>query len=752
MNNRSTWALFAAGTALSVWWCAPACAQDNSASDQGGSASANAGNTAVNQDKNSVAASSSQTPAASQADTGTVQEITVTAQRRAQNMQDVPVAVDVASAQMLGNLGLTSTADLGAVAPAVTFSVGLGGAAPTIRGVGGTGAGTDESANALYIDGVYMPSPQSMVFQFNNIERVEVLKGPQGTLFGRNASGGLIQVITKTPRHEPQAKFQLGYSNYDTFDAAGTVSGGLTDSLAVSVSGVYENQGKGWGHNFTTGKDAYKGRFYGGHAKLVWDIDPATTVTAAALYAYSRPAGTQGAQILPGETLLGGGGALGFYDQTMNTPGITSNSDQNYSLHFSHNFDWATFTSISSRDISKSRLVIDADLGPVNRLIVDLKGPKKSWTQEFQLASPGGSRLQWIVGLFYYHGDRFQAPSLTRGSTVAPLEYKGTDAKQTTNSYAAYGQATLPVTDSTNITAGLRYTIDKRQHDVTSFTSNPATPPTVYPTERAEDKKLTWRFAVDQRLGDRILAYASYSRGFKSGLFNIGNPGNPPVRPQTIDAYEVGLKSELFDRRVRLNLSAFHYNIKDIQLRTIVAPKPTPIFYNAARARVNGADAELDVYITQQFSIRANASYLAGKYTSFPEAIYYSVNSPPGFGLTQLPLADATGNDTVYTPHWVTNLSAQYKVPTAAGTFTLAGTWNYNSGYFFDPQNRTANPAYHRINGTVTWEPKEGLWARVYVDNLLNKKYYSTVQASNFGDYYFPASPRTYGVTVGVEF
>jgi iron complex outermembrane receptor protein len=190
----------------------------------------------------------------------------------------------------------------------------------------------------------------------------------------------------------------------------------------------------------------------------------------------------------------------------MNTPGITSNTDQNYSLNFSHKFDWATFTSISSRDVSKSRLLIDADLGPVNRLIVDLKGPKKSWTQEFQLSSPAKSSVQWLVGVFYYHGDWFQAPSLTRGSAVAPLDYRGTNAKQTTNSYAAYGQATVPVTGTTNLTAGLRYTIDKRQHDVTSFTSNPATPPTVFPTEKAEDKKLTRRFAVDQRHGGRVLA------------------------------------------------------------------------------------------------------------------------------------------------------------------------------------------------------------------------------------------------------
>lgn len=732
MNLNRTLARWAAGTALTAIWAVAAAAQDASVE-------------------------TSDTRADGEADPGLADDegiatITVTAQRRSQNMQEVPISITAADGETLANMGIRTTGDLGSLASGLTFAVGLGGGAPTVRGVGGTGAGTDESANALYIDGVYMPSPQAMIFQFNNIERVEVLKGPQGTLFGRNASGGLIQVITKTPRNAPEGRLEVGYASYDTFRAAASVSGGLTDTLAVSVSGVFEDQRDGWGHNFTTGEEAYKGRFYGGHAKVVWDVGPDTTITGSALYAYTRTAGTQGGQILPGQYLFGGGTALGFYDQSMDSPGIASNTDRNFALTLKHDFDWATLTSITSRDVSESRLIADADLGPVNQLIVDLKGPKKSWTQEIQLGSPAGSRLQWIIGAFYYHGDWYQAPSLTRGLQVAPLEFRGTRARQTTDSYALYGQATYPVTDSTNLTAGLRYTIDEREHDVTRFTSDPATPPTVVPTENTEDKKLTWRFAVDHEVTDDVLAYASYSRGFKSGLYNIGNPGNPPVRPQTIDAYEIGLKTDLFDRTVRLNLSAFRYDITDVQLRTTVPPNPTPIFYNAAKSRVYGAEAELEVYVSRRFTIQANAAYLSGEYTYFPRAVYFSENSLPGFGLTVLPPADASGNDTVFTPHWVSNVSPQYRLPTSIGDFTLAGTWTYNSGFYFDPQNRTSNPSYHLLNATLTWEPESGRWVRLWVNNLADEQYYTTVQASNFGDLYFPAAPRTYGVTLGLDF
>jgi iron complex outermembrane recepter protein len=741
MRARTMSALLAASAASTALLATPAVAQEEPA-----------GSTVDAAEDQQSSATEPGLADAEQSDTGGITEITVTAQRRDQSMQDVPISITAAGAETLANMGIRSTGDLSTLAPAVTFAVGLGGGAPTMRGVGGTGAGTDEAANSLYIDGVYMPSPQGMVFQFNNIERVEILKGPQGTLFGRNASGGLIQIITQTPRQAPQAKFEVGYANYDTFRTTASISGGLSDSLAISVSGVLEDQGDGWGYNYTRMEDAYRGRFYGGHVKAVWDVGPATSVTASALYAFSQPTSTQGGQILPGQRIFGGGSALGFYDQTMNAPGVARNTNENYALTIEHEFDWATFTSITSRDVSTSELSIDSDLGPQNRLLVDISGPKKSWTQELQLGSPNGSSLQWIVGVFYYHGDWFQAPSRSSGTAVAPLLYRQSNARQSTNSYAAYGQATVPVTTSTNVTAGLRYTIDRRQHDVTTSTSNPATPPIVFPTEHAEDRKLTWRLAVDQEITERVLAYASYSRGFKSGLFNIGNPGNPPVKPQTIDAYEIGLKSDLFDRHVRLNLSAFRYDISDVQLRTTVPPNPAPIFYNAAKSRVYGAEGELEVYVSPRFSVQANVAYLSGEYTSFPNAVYYRVNSAPGFGLTVLTGQDASGNDTVFTPHWVTNLSAQYRLPTSIGSFTLGGTWNYNDGYFFDPQNRTTQPAYHQVNANLTWEPEDGKWVRLWMNNLLDERYYTTIQPSNFGDLYFPAAPRTYGVTLGAEF
>lgn len=392
-----------------------------------------------------------------------VSDIVVTAQRRSQNLQEVPISVAAATGERLGDLGVRSTSDLGVVAPAVTFGSALGTAAVTIRGVGGTGSAVDESANAIYIDGVYMQSPQALLFQFNNVERIEILKGPQGTLFGRNSSGGLIQIITKTPSRQAEFDAELSYGNYGTVRAAATMSGALSDSFFVSLSGIYEHQNDGWGHNVATGGDAYEGGYGGARLKAVWQIGPDTKLTGTALYSRSRLAGNQGSQILAGEQLLGGGGARGFYDQNQNAAGYARTIQKNYALTLNHDLGWASFTSITSRDVVDADVVVDADLSPIDLVKAEIINPARSWTQELQLASPTNSKLQWLTGLFYYHNDLSNAPFRTSGLAFSSmgLAYADTNARRVTDSYAAYGQATIPLADGTNVTAGLRYTIDK---------------------------------------------------------------------------------------------------------------------------------------------------------------------------------------------------------------------------------------------------------------------------------------------------
>ncbi len=686
------------------------------------------------------------------AESSGLDEILVTAQRRSERMQDVPISITAATADSLERVGIRSPADLAVLAPAVNVSAGLGGAAITIRGVGGTGSGADESPNAVYIDGVYQPQPASLLSQFNNIERIEILKGPQGTLFGRNSSGGLIQIITRTPQFTPELRAEIGYGNYQTVRANAYVTGGLTDSIALDIAGAYEYQGKGWGKNLFNGRDAHRSGFEGVRSKLLWNVGPDTSVTASAMYNFTHNPSLQGTQILPGEFTRARGQNVGFYNVNVDSDSDVHTRQRNYALTIKHDFGAVTLSSITSRDVTDFKILNDSDLSPLPIVTALIDSVNKAWTQELQLASSNNSRFDWVAGLFYFHSNLSGPVKITGLAAGAPTAFLVTDSSGTTNSYAAYGQGTYEIVDGTRLTAGLRYTRDKRHIDFITSSSNTAIAPTVYPRVKVQDGKLTWRFAIDQRVNPDVLAYASYSRGFKSGLFNATNPGLPPVDPQTTDAYEVGLKSELFDHHLRFNVSAFYNKVDDIQLRGIPPGSATPIFYNAASGVFKGVDLELAASPFKGFDLQANASYLHARYgKGFTNALFFTVNTLPATGLTQF-TGDASGNTAVYSPELAASLAAQYRFDTPAGEFTLAGTYSYNDGFYFDPQNRTRQASYDLFNASIAWRIETQLEVRLWANNVTKEKYMTAVQSGGNGDNYFPGAPRTFGMTIGWSF
>ncbi|MGI4877877.1 MAG: TonB-dependent receptor [Janthinobacterium lividum] len=689
------------------------------------------------------------TQAGSAAPVSGLEDIVVTAQRRSENLQQVPISVTAASGALLGQIGVASSSDLQIVSPAVHVSTGLGGALIFIRGIGGTGSGADESANAVYIDGVYQPAPTAALFAFNNIERIEILKGPQGTLFGRNASGGLIQIITPAPSTDLNVKAEVGYGNYGTFTGTAYATAGLTSNVAIDVAADYSHMAEGWGRNLVTGKYAYKGEYGGVRSKLLWNIAPDTSLTLSALYSHTYAPNLQGGSLIPGElTIVGSPGYVGFYNINHNVDDTAGTDQQNYAATLKHDFGSVAFTSITSRDYNHFKVHEEKDLSPANIVDIDINSQSYSWTQEFQLASSHKGSFRWTLGAFYYSNDLNTVPVRQSGASAAPLQFIDTYSYANTDSLAFYGQGTYDVTPDTHVTAGLRYTIDKRRIDFTRSTSDTSVAPTIFPRQSVEDRKLTWRFAVDQQVSDRVLAYASYSRGFKSGLFNATNPGLPAVKPQGVDAYEVGLKSEMFDRTVRLNLSLFDNEVTGVQIRGIPAGVTTPIFYNGASATFKGVDLELQTAPLTGLTVQGNVSYLDGKYgRGFTNALYFSVPAPPKGGLVPS-VGDASGNRPILAPEFVGSLSAQYRVPTPAGGVVFAGAYSYNGGFFFDPQNRIKQSAFSLVNASVALEITSHWTVRVWGENLGDTHYYADVQPGNTGDEYYPSAPRTYGVTV----
>lgn len=348
---------------------------------------------------------------------------------------------------------------------------------------------------------------------------------------------------------------------------------------------------------------------------------------------------------------------------------------------------------------------------------------------------------------------------------------------QKTKSYSLYGEGTYSLTDTTRLTLGLRYTSD--QKSLTGImtplpglpNSFPAFPPTIttYPGQEINGvpgidtdvtfDKLTWRIVLAQDLSDDVHAYASYNRGFKSGGFNPISFTNPASRPEVLDAYEIGVKSELFDRMLRLNISGFYYEYKDIQLRSSAPPAPPggTILYNAASAHIKGVDVDFEFAPVRGLMINGGMEYLDAKYHDFPGGVC-TVPIPvgtngPGLGGTVTVLCDLAGARLPQAPKFSYSIGVTYSVDTDMGRFDFNANDGYKSTFVWEPDNRLKQKGYHLINASITWAPNGSPFSLQAFGRNLAGKYYFTSGASAGGtDGYLPGAPRTYGLKARVQF
>lgn len=686
---------------------------------------------------------------------GGVADIVVTAQRREQSLQSVPVAVTALAADSLTKSGVADIGTLGAVTPGLVMTTSRASVTPYIRGVGTSVADPGGSSSiAIYVDGVYYNAPAAGFFALNNIERVEVIKGPQGTLFGRNSTGGLIHVITKDPSFTPSGEATIGYGNYDTGSASFYATTGITDTIAFDISLYGNYQDKGYGQNLTTGTDVNYRREFAARSKLLLELGDSTTAVLAGDYSANSNDAGHFRTIVPGTLGAGGTPFRGsIYDTQANLPSDVEASQGGISLRIEHDFGFATLTSTSAYRNVKSTANFDQDATPLPIVDAVFGESTDTYQQEFTLNGKAGI-FDYTVGLFFFDMQAETTPVSIR-TLPPPILRLNVDrfATQTARSYAAFAQATASVTDTTRITAGFRYSIDDigiEAYDIAAA-NNPLGPEgsIVGTTDQKETfKSPTWRLAIDQDIGDDVLVYASYSRGFKAGQYNVITYTNPAVRPEEIDAWEVGVKSDLLGRQLRLNLAAFLYKYRDIQLLRVAAGGAVP--FNAAGAKIKGLDIEstwVPDFANGNFQLRASASFLDGEYTDFADAPTFTPN--PAGGLIQGTL-DATGLDTVRSPKFTANVTADYTIPTSAGDFNLSATYFHSSSFVFDPDNRSVQEAYDLLNAQLTYTlPNEDIYFRLWGKNLTDQVYYSTWSASTLGDLVVAAPPRTYGATVG---
>lgn len=699
-------------------------------------------------------------------DGGGVEEIIVTAQKREERLLDVPIAISALSSRALETQGVTSTSSLAASVPGLQINRSLNAATPFLRGVGNpSGAVGEEGATAIYIDGVYNSNQYANLFEFNNIERIEVLKGPQGTLFGRNSAAGAILVTTKTPSHDFGMNAFIGYANFDTLSGGAYVTGGLAENLAANIAVQFRDQNDGWGKNLTTGADNGISKYYSIRGKLLWELGDRTRITLAGDY-YRQKESLIGHPIVRNAF---GFGDPGFWNSLNNLNNSTDMRNYGGSLRIEHDADPFQIVSMTAHRRTKSVGYFDFDAGPLPLVAFTPLLPKdESWLQEFQLTSNPSSPVKWVTGVFLYYGKAGYYPFLQEGlGTPATANgFVRREDEQTTYSYAGFAQASVPIFENTNLTLGGRYSIDDRSLEYTQTSSSAALNVGTRGPIKVSYPKATFRISIDHQFTPDIMVYASYNTGFKSGLFNLNTPTDPPVRPQTIKALEAGFKAKVLDGRLQVEGAGFHYDFSDIQLRRVLAGGGTQLL-NAASARIYGLDLSIQAVPIDDLNINASLSLLDTKFTSFPNApatlplpatalpggICPAASSGPPTGGNLVCTIDATGNQLTQAPPVSANFGATYSFDLAKGTLVLNGAYSYTSSFNWEADNRLKEPHHHSLRASIAWKAPDDRWQiRLWGQNLTNAKRTTLTSSNGSGDTSVPGEPRTYGVTLSAKF
>ena len=727
-----------------------------------------------------------------------LEDIIVTANKRAENLQDVPIAITAVTGARLEAIGITSTQDIAAVVPGLTIQQSVGGTQAHIRGVGTTtlGPGTENSI-ATYVDNVYMFSMSGALVQLNSIDQIEVLKGPQGTLFGRNATGGVINIRTRDPKHEPSGQFSLGYGNYETFSGKGYLTGGITENLAADIAGFVSLQGKGWGKNLFNGRDANKLDQYAVRSK--WMFEPGDRDKFRLVVDYSELRGNQliAGPIIGKTSNYGPGGALavqrpdlapyvasgalfpfaevgepytyagGYYDTVATRQPHLVFKSEGASLQWDHDFGSVRFASITAYREAKQDTNWPVSPLPAFRNEIEYSRKEKQFSQELQLGSSAESDIQWVVGLYYLDTKAGFYPATLTGTALAPLQSLQFVTEVTGQSGAAFGQVTAPLWEGAHLTGGLRYTVEERgQSGSITTTFLPVLPPflpsilagssstTVVPELQKTFRKLTWRLALDQQLTPDILAYASYNRGFKSGTFNALPPGAPPAAPEILDAFEAGLKTDLLERRVRFNISAFYYKYKNIQV-TVTTPISTAL-QNGAGAEVYGVDMDLTARIGSHLTVFGGLAVLDHEFTAYPGAGFFVAQPASVGGGAVKVVGNAKGNKLPYASDTSFNVGATYTAPIGEGAAEFNVNYAYQTRWYAGPDNLLSQPGYGLLDASARYRlPGDrisiGVWARNIADEQY-ATYLAAVENPGGQESQAVGAPRTFGVNVEYEF
>lgn len=780
-------------------------------------------------------------------------DIIVTAQRRSEALQDVPVAVSVFTSDDRTKTGVETIQDFANVAPGLTFSATLD--RLVLRGVGRlTNTIGSDPGVAVYNDGFYTSSNAEASKSPMFVERVEVLRGPQGTLYGRNSVGGAINVVSKRPTDTLTGEFWTQFDNYNGLISQGYLSGPIVGGLKARLSveeGPIPGPNSYAFHNIGPGGNQGNQKRFLVEGQLEYDFSDRAQIWFKYSHAeWDDSYGTANLVTPYDGTSLFPAGALvpnPAYGYTVANPGvadpriINTNTTQNDRLTNNHNFVVNAFVDVGPVTLkyvggyAEYRYTLYTDLdGTARDKTVGVGGAfgfytynptyiqqyiedKHNFSNELTLSNNDtGGRLNYIVGAYQYHENYYQpvtwyqggdgsdnmaaalanpaclnqsfAPTTGCGANLQRAFYRGTGTL-VTDSYAGYGQLNFEVVPKVKITAGLRYSSDTKTGDesyrlvqynptgggLTPFYSVDITrgvicggladcayagTGTAYRTLHDTWTGPSWKLGVDYKPDARTLIYANYSRGLKSGGFNLGSfAANPEVTTEKVDSYEVGLKSRPL-RALTFNLTGFYYDFRNAQIPITVPLGTTALtttnFYNIPKSRSYGAEIETSWNVTPRFDVTATYSYLDAKLIRGPQL--FDDPNQPGFNPVSI-----NGNRLPGASKHKVYVSGLYDVPLGAdqGHVFVSASYAYRSDAYYDVfQSRTGRaPGWDQVDGRLTYvDPTQRFTFIVYARNIFNSLGYDYASGNNgtgaagYGQTYSYTPPRQVGAEMHVKF
>jgi len=712
--------------------------------------------------------------------TNDVPEILVTADRRSASIQDVPISITALSGDTLAAAGIQTTEQLSTLTPGLLVQRSVVGKI-SIRGVGNenyTIAG--DPGVAVHADGVYVARAAAGLFDLFDVSRVEVLRGPQGTLYGRNATGGVINVLPNTPVDRLEARVAGEYGNYNAFRVEGMINAPLGSGFAVRLSGMGS-----WRDGFT------ENTFPGADARGFGDLDSKDVFALRGQLGFDD-GGPLTARLLvehlddrsnlPAYKYLNRPDALptedfgGFGKDDLRTvnqgfesaiPGASRGVGEDsaffrtkqtgVALHLGYDFGSVQLSSLSGFRKTKFNWFNDGDGADIFYVNYIQQDNSEQFSQELTLSSDQDQKLSWLVGAYYFKetSDSFIALPFTFGFNL-PF-FIEVDGTARTEAVAAFGELRWQATDRLKVTLGARFNHEDRS-TAYRYEINFGAPFVRNVLDDAGFDAFTPRLVINYEASDNINVYASATRGFKSGGFNL-LAVQPGFAPETLWAYEAGIKAQSDDRRLTMNGNFFYYDYKNMQVGQIINLQS--VLTNAAKSRLYGAELEVAARPVDGLDLGFTAAWLNAKYQDFCTGDPTQPNAPISLGCNAANPIDLSGNTLPRAPEWTLTGTASYTAELgSSGNLNLRTDIRYQSKIFFTQFNRPeiAQDAFATVNAAITWTSASDRFSvGAFVNNLTDVTYFNEVLESGAFNPQLVAqayvgSPRTYGLRAAVKF